>query len=327
MKIGLIGDNINFPSLPLMKISSYHKTKGDNVKLIDNYIEHFDLAYVSKTFNLSIKKIKKVEQLPIQADKIIYGGTGFAIEVINGKEIYKKEKDKNLPNEIEHIYPDYSLYPEYTKNTAYGFLTRGCCNNCDFCIVSQKEGKCSKQVAELSEFWRGQKNIKLMDGNILACQDREQLLQQLINSKAGIDYTQGLDARFIDKHIAKMICQTRIKMIHFAFDFMKNEKSIIRGLKIFNENTELSDRYKKVYILTNYNTTLEEDYYRVKKVTELGYQPDIRIYQKGTQPRFLTDLARWANNSFIYRSCNFEDYVPRTDGKRIKDIYNYSFLH
>ncbi len=323
MKIGLVADNTKtFPSLPLMKISAYHKSKGDTVEFAQSGLfAHYDLVYVSKTFNLDLKTVPKIDLDYISADKFIYGGSGYALEIKNGKEICHPESDKPLPHEIEHIYPDYSLYPELTKNKAFGFLTRGCPNCCPFCTVWQREGTQSIKVSDLSEWWNGQKNIVLLDGNLLACNSREELLKQLIESKANIDYTQGLDARFIDNDVAELICKTKVSMVHFAFDLMKNERKIIEGLRIFKEHFNKSDRYCKVYILTNFNTTFEEDIYRVKKVMELGYRPDVRIYQKNTAPQFLKDLARWANNDFIYRSCKFEDYVPRKDGKRIKNIY------
>ena len=166
MKIGLYDvDSHNFPNLALMKISAWHKKQGDDVEFMLPLM-HYDKVYVSKVFG------DEYSQLPnfcIQADEVIYGGTGFAITIENGKEVYHKDRDKNLPYEIEHIYPDYSLYPEYTKDMAYGFLTRGCPNNCSFCSVSKKEGRCSVKVADLSEFWNGQKFIKLLDPNILAC--------------------------------------------------------------------------------------------------------------------------------------------------------------
>lgn len=317
-KIGLLSDCTNFPSLPLMKISAFHKNKGDKVKLVTTSLERFDILYLSKTFNLDLQKIPKLLYIP-QANKYIKGGSGFAIEIENGREVYKKENDKPLQEEIENIYPDYSLYPELTNGKAYGFLTRGCPNNCPFCIVTKKEGFCSKKVADLKQFWRDQKEIKLLDANILACKERENLFQQLISSNAYIDYTQGLDARLIDDDIANLICKTKIRMVHFAFDLMKNEEGILKGLKIFAKYFQKDERAKRVYILTNYNTTLQEDWYRVKKVTELGYTPYIMIYQKGTQPQFLTDLARWSNCMYLQRSIDFEDYIPRKDGKLIKD--------
>lgn len=319
-KIGLLADT-DSPSIPLMKIAAFHKQQGDEVKFVDNFFERFDKAYVSKIFNLDLKTINPLNYIP-QADEIEYGGSGYAISVENGKEVYLKEKDKNLPKEIEQMFPDYSLYGKKMKDTACGFLTRGCPNNCEFCIVSKKDGLCSKKVADLQEFWSGQKIIKLYDANLLACKDRENLIKQLIESKATIDYTQGLDARLIDDDIAELIAQTKIQMIHFAFDLMKNEERILNGLKIFAKHFQKSDRYKRVYILTNFNTTHAEDYYRVKKVKELGYTPYVMIYRKGTNSQFLTDLQRWSNNMFLQKATSFEDYAPRKDGKRMQEIYS-----
>lgn len=319
MKIGMWSDSINFPNLPLMKLSSYHKEQGDSVELIKEG-EHYDKVYLSKVFNLPL--LSKIPQSPpmFHADEVIRGGTGYAIKVEGGKEVFHRELHENLPVEIEHRYPDYSLFPQY-QNTAYGFLTRGCCNDCSFCIVCPKEGSQSIQVADLSEFWNGQREIKLLDPNLLACRNRETLLNELIESGASVDFTQGIDARFITDDIARLINQVKIKTIHFAFDFMKNEKAIIRGLECFKKHYRGSDRNIRCYVLTNYDTSHEEDWYRVRSLTELGYQPYVMIYQKGTHDRFLTDLARWSNSLFLNRAVSFEDYVPRKDGKSCRELY------
>ena len=318
MNIGLYdADGHNFPNLPLMKISAYHKSIGDNVEFAVPFYK-YDKVYVSRIFG---DEYTNFADFCFQANEIIYGGTGFAIKVVDGKEVYEKTKDNELPCEIEHIYPDYSLYPELTKDTAYGFLTRGCPNNCAFCIVSKKEGRISKKVADLSEFWRGQKYIKLLDANLLACKDKQELLQQLIESKSQIDFTQGLDARFITDDVAEMLKQIKTKRVHFAFDFMKYEKAIIEGLRIYKKINPLPDCKTIVYMLVNFDTTIDEDLYRVKKITELGYIPDIRIYRKPSAPQILKDLQRWCNNRLIFRSCDFMEYIPRKDGKTIKQLY------
>lgn len=318
MKVGLIDvDGHNFPNLALMKISAYHKSRGDQVEFAFP-MYRYDKVYVSKVFG---DEYSKMPPLYIQADEIVYGGTGFAITVENGKEVYHKCNDKPLPPEIEHIYPDYTLYPNLTKDTAYGFLTRGCPNNCGFCIVSQKECARSVKVADLSEFWRGQRHIKLLDPNLLACKDRADLLRQLIDSRARVDFTQGLDARFVTEEAAALLKQIKIDKVHFAFDYMKNEKAIIKGLQTYKRVCGTRENNAIVYMLTNYDTTIEEDLYRLRMIKQCGFLPDVRIYRKPAAPQILRDLQRWCNNRILYRSCDFMDYVPRADGKTIKQLY------
>lgn len=137
MRIGLIDvDGHSFPNIPLMKLSAWHKAQGDAVEWYSPMFSgHMDKVYMSKVFGFT----PDYEHC-IDADEIIKGGSGYCIKLVDGKEVYDKSKDKPLSEEIEHIYPDYSLYPELTKDTAYGFLTRGCPRGCDFCHVQQKEG-------------------------------------------------------------------------------------------------------------------------------------------------------------------------------------------
>lgn len=324
MRIGLIDvDGHNFPSLPLMKISAYHKRQGDEVMWYDPLLhsmgEPLDKVYMSKVFSNEY-----AEDYPyyVNAKEVIKGGTGYCIDVVVDREVFHKERNSSLTDETEHIYPDYSLYPQLTRDKAYGFLTRGCPNDCSFCIVSKKEGRCSVKVADLSEWWNGQKNIVLLDPNILACREHLDLLQQLADSGARVDFTQGLDARFINEQNLAILKNIKSEMIHFAFDFMKNEKAIIKGLNLAKEELQLNER-NTVYMLTNYDTTIEEDLYRVEMIRSIGLTPDVRIYRKNSLParHILRDLQRWANNRFLQFSCEFMDYVPRSDGKKIKQIY------
>ena len=128
MNIGLIDvDGHNYPNLALMKISAWHKARGDTVEWWWSDLFHYDVVYMSKVFS---NTYTPDQPEPLNADQVIRGGTGYAITLENGLEVYHPERDKPLPLEIEHIYPDYSLYPELTEGTAYGFLTRGCPRGC-----------------------------------------------------------------------------------------------------------------------------------------------------------------------------------------------------
>lgn len=206
MRIGLIDvDGHNFPNLPLMKLSAWHKQQGDSVEWYDAmFSPEMDIVYMSKVFTFTPDYYA-----PINAKRIIKGGTGYS---------YPTGGD-SLPCEVEHIYPDYSIYYERipeVKNTAYGFLTRGCPRGCDFCVVEKKEGRKSVKVADLSEFWRGQKNIVLLDPNMFACKDWRILARQLIDSKAYVDFSQGCDIRIMTEEMVNMLKQIKIKQIHFA---------------------------------------------------------------------------------------------------------------
>lgn len=305
-RIGLIDvDGHNFPNIPLMKISAYHKKQGDSVEWYDPLFSgHMDKVYMSKVFSFSPDY-----QYFVDADEIVKGGSGYCISLNDGREIFNKSKDIELPYEIEHIYPDYSLYG--ITDTAYGFLTRGCPRGCGFCHVALKEGKASIKVADLNEFWKGQKNIVLCDPNILACKQWENLLQQLIDSKAIVDFNQGLDIRLMTKKKAEMIKQIKVKKLHFAWDQYEDKKTITRKFNIAKEILGYRERDMIVYVLCNFNTTIEQDLERIYTLRDLGYWAYVMLYNKEHIPRGhdLRKLQRWVNNRFLFAKCKtFEEY-------------------
>ena len=308
MRIGLIDvDGHSFPNIPLMKLSAYHKSKGDHVEWYQPMFSgHMDIVYMSKVFSFTPDY-----EYFIDADKIIRGGSGYCIELVDGKEIYHKENDKPLPQEIEHIYPDYSLYPNLTKDTAYGFLTRGCPRGCKFCHVEAKEGRCSIKVADLSEFWRGQKKIILCDPNILACKDHMELLQQLVDSGAKVNFNQGLDIRLINDKNIELLKKIRLDSIHFAFDRWQDKDIIEPLLRKFVEKTGYNRNKGRVmvYILTNFDTTLEQDIYRIQLCRELNISPYPMIYDKEHCDPIYKKLQRWCSNFVFWSVPTFEEYL------------------
>lgn len=315
MRIGLIDvDGHNFPNLPLMKISAWHKQQGDSVEwyepLLHDYPnEPLDRVYMSKVFSFTPNY-----QYYVNAKEVIKGGSGYAITLVDGKEIYDKSKDSELSYEIENIYPDYSIYydkiPE-VRHTAYGFLTRGCPRGCNFCHVANKEGRCSVKVADLDTFWRGQKNIVLLDPNITACKDWKELFQQLIDSKAWIDFSQGLDIRMMTEEKIEMLMQMKIKNIHFAWDFYSDKEFVIPKFKEFKRITGWDKRKLTVYVLTNFNTTLEQDLERIYTLRDLGYWPYVMVYSREhlSQGHIARKVQRWVNMRAVFEKVkSFEDY-------------------
>ena len=223
--------------------------------------------------------------------RLLGGGNGYDIK-------------SKLPDEVEHTCPDYSLYG--ITDTAYGYLTRGCPRSCPFCIVSEKEGRRSQQVAELDEFWRGQKEIVLLDPNITASKECEKLFNDLISTKAYIDFSQGLDVRLLTDKGADQLNRMKLKMIHFAWD--NYEMQTYEKLKRIKPLLKYDHHKLMAYVLVNYNTTIEQDLERIYKLKELDIDPYVMIFDKPNAPKEVKRLQRWCNAKWIFRSTEWSDY-------------------
>ncbi len=262
-----------FPNLALMKLSAYHKAKGDEVFL--NFpLVRSDIIYASCVFPWNTSSIKHV---PANA---LLGGSGIDLKA-------------TLPPDVEHITPDYSLYP--SVDFSLGFTSRGCIRKCPWCIVPEKEGDI-KPVARIYEFWnRRHKKIVLLDNNLLASSNWRQTMDDLIAEGVGVDFNQGLDIRLVNEDNVRYLKRVNVKTLRFAFDHIGYEQTVRKNITSLLRQ-EFTPRQLSFYVLVGFNgdeTALE----RMKILASYNVNVFPMIYKgnDGKEPKL---NIRWDGNVF-----------------------------
>lgn len=218
MKIGLVDvDGHHFPNLALGKIAAYHKTQGDTVEWATPLFGNYDRVYMSKVFTFT------PDCTDIYGCEVIKGGAGYDIHSV-------------LPEEIDRLQPDYSIYPQVDNNTAYGFLTRGCPNKCVWCIVPKKEGNVTPYMDVDEIAIDGRTNLILMDNNILASDYGLQQIEKIIRRGYKIDFNQAMDARLVTPEIADLLARVKwIKRIRFGCDTPAQVEHCERAISLIDK--------------------------------------------------------------------------------------------
>lgn len=283
MRIGLIDVDSKIPNLALMKLSAWHKERGDKVGFFDA-LQRYDCVYASKIFDFT----DDFKYWP--GCEIVKGGSGYDLEA-------------KLPEEIEHTYPDYGLYG---CDYAMGFVTRGCIRNCPFCIVPKKEGRIHRS-AEIEEFWNGQERLMLLDNNLTAAPNVfEKTILRLIDLQIRVDFNQGLDARLIDGTKAKLLSKVRLwKQIHLAWDSVDDEKEVLLGLETLLKYN--SPKRLMIYVLIGFDSTPEEDLYRVERLREMKLDSFAMPFDR--RDPYQRNFARWVNHKAIFKSVSWNEYT------------------
>lgn len=286
--VGLIDVDSLIANLALMKVSAHHKALGDRVKRYpraDEIVtEGADVVYVSTIFDFSRRP-----RIISDGAAIVQGGPGYDISV-------------PLPCD-DTIYPDYGLF---ACDQAMGRITRGCVRRCPWCIVWRQDGRV-RQVADLEDFWDGQERLRLLDDNLTAMPDLfietcEKLTERKIRT-----YFEALDIRLMTPEMATALKRVkRDGRVHFAWDSMKEEEGVRRGIANLKKGG-FGLSQASFYILIGFDTTPEEDLYRLWTLDGLGVESFVMPFNKFDlyQRRF----ARWANAKQLMNSIPFDKYV------------------
>jgi hypothetical protein len=287
-----------YPNLALCKISAWHKAQGDEVVWYEPmFTGHCDKVYISKVFNFT----PDVDFF-IDADEIIKGGTGY-------------DATSSLPYEIDMMQPDYGLYPLLPKDTAYGFLTRGCPNKCKWCVVPKKEGKIAPYMDIEEIAVEGRNKIILMDNNVLASDFGLQQIEKIVRLGLKVDFNQALDARLVTPEIGDLLARVKwIKRIRFGCDTQKQIEECERAISYIDKAGYKGEYFFYCILMNDFG----ESFSRVQHWKERGgrfivhcqpYRDPINP-QKGI-PEWQRYLSQWADKKQTFLACEFKDFEPR----------------
>lgn len=319
-----------FPNLACMKLSGYHKSKGDSVELKMDYddLTDYDRVYISKVFTDTLLDLSVLD-LP----NVEYGGTGFFYD-----------KAAPLPYEIEHHMPDYHLYDKWVEcqlsthqgnrkdykyylDYSIGFMTRGCFRQCEFCVNKNYEKVYLH--SPLDEFFDPtRKKICLLDDNFLGCSEWERMLVQLQATKRPFQFKQGLDERLLTSRKCELLFKSKYDGDYiFAFDNMADYDLIKSKLGLLRQYTDkipkfycfcgfdrndkwgsdfwqqdLWDLFKRIHLLMQYNC--------------LPYIMRFNRYVESPYRGIYVVLARWCNQPSFFKKLSLREFC-------IKDQHRY----
>lgn len=310
-----------YPNLALCKIARWHRRQGDEVEWAWA-MKHYDIVYMSKVFNFSPDDLTCYD-----ADRIVRGGTGYDIA-------------SQLPDEIDRLQPDYSIYPNIPKDTAYGFLTRGCPNRCPWCVVPRKEGRIRPYMDCDDIAIEGRTKLVLMDNNILAAGDYAvEQLEKIIRRGYRVDFNQALDARLVDDRFARLLAQVRWidRRIRFGCDTHGQIAECERAISMINSHGYHGEYF--LYTMIGGKSDFKESYERVHywwlrnhKQRE-QHLPNIYPYAQpyrdpdnphSTPPQWQKDMAQWCNKKQLFQVIDFKDFAPRKGFKCEQYIQEYT---
>jgi hypothetical protein len=286
VKVGIEQVDGKWPNLALAKLAAWHRSQGD---VVDWYspLEGADRVYASQVFTGS-------DVSPYLPPDTIWGGSG-------------RDLVTRLADEVEAMQPDFSLWPSWTADM--GYSTRGCVRRCPFCNVRQKDGDLHV-VAEFGDLWSGRDTLVLLDANITAApiEHFTKLCDAATREAVTLDFSQGIDARLLTAWHAIVLARSRTtRRLHMAFDNMADESDVRESINLM-EFAGIPAHRLVFYVLIGFDTTPEEDLYRVELLRSLGADPFVMPFDRADE--YQRHFARWVNRKELFKSCTFAEYRP-----------------
>lgn len=311
-----------FPNLACMKISAYYKKQGHKVELVTTYdtTNNYDKVFISKVFTDT-----PIDEEILKLPNVEYGGTGFFFD-----------KAPDLPYEIEHSFPDYTLYNSFVNELmangtsrnevkeyldySIGYLTRGCFRKCSFCVIKKYDR--AEVHSPLLEFYDPTRSkICLLDDNFFSHPKWQELLTELISLNKPFKFKQGLDERILTDDKVKLLCSGKYDGdITFAFDNINDYKIIKKKLELLRQ---YNNKQHMFYVLVAFDREdkWDESFYvqdiidtfeRIKLLMEFKCLPYIMRYEKyNNSPlrgMYIT-LARWCNQPSFFKKKSIREFA------------------
>ena len=351
MKVAIIDAEIvgktkhRFPNLCSMKLSAYHKSKGDEVVLKTDYesLAEFDKVYISKVFTKTY-----VPEEVLTMSNVEYGGTGFFYD-----------KAPPLPSEIEHIKPDYHLYDEWVEEAirqgvkrseftyyldySIGYLTRKCFRGCYYCVNRNYRGV--EVASPLSEFMdESRPKLCFLDDNFFGCPKWRELIKPVIESKKRFQFKQGLDERLLNTEKILEISKWKYDgEVIFAFDNIEDKDLIISKLELIRQTVPDWNRELKFYVFCgcDRHDKYDDEFWRndiinlfdrIDILSRYGAKPYIMRFEKAYESEFSSfyaAVAAWCNQPSIFNTFTFRLFCQcrgmRRNGYKLykRDIQGY----
>jgi len=322
--IGLVDFDGKLPNLALMKLSAWYRLLGHQVVLNPPSPAGIDKTFVSLIFTKNRQKaLLQYGGWP----NVEFGGTGYSLEVELAPEVEAMRPDYELYY-VQHIFEAIKRRPgkkesiwakaEEIQASGLGFTTRGCIRRCPWCAVPKKEGEL-RQVATISDVINPKSRlITLLDNSLTAdplCLDK---LAEIRERNLIVNISQGIDVRLVTDEIAEALSKVHHwSSLHFAWDLAETERSVFQGIEVLTQFVKKSSLM--AYCLCGFNSTFEEDMYRIQRLAGQGIRPYVMLYQslhQGPAPERspyemarLQHLKRWVNApKGLFKTIPFEEY-------------------